>query len=209
MDAVAEPEVAEAEAVQSEQSDTQKDTSAISQIERQWIDELQAAQRHADKLDFVRQNAESEAKRAKKNHEAAVDALQEIIRRGPSSQLPLDFKDGAPEQTDEDRYHAKLLLTPITEALQLTAKQLEKLEEAGVKTVGDFESLRAGKLKDYPGGLSDLPRVGETTIDKWEDEILEWFDAKQTERDNSEDAEEDTTLADGVEAKFRSAGLMG
>lgn len=212
MDAVAEPEATEAEAVQTERSDTQKDAPAISQLEREWIDELQAAQRHADKLDFVRQNAESEAKRAKKNHEAAVDALQEIIRRGPSSQLPLDFKDGAqPDQTDEERYHAKLMAAPITEALKLTDKQIEKLEAAGVETVGDFENLRAGKHPDYPGGLMDLPRVGQTTVDNWEDEILEWFDQKQMERDGEQElAEHDAAepLVHQIGEAFEKAGIM-
>lgn len=64
---------------------------------------------------------------------------------------------------------------PIGEAISLTEKQVETLSEAGVVTVEDFENLRAGSHKDYPGGLRDLPRIGDATVDKWETEIVGWM----------------------------------
>lgn len=112
-------------------------------------------------------------KEAKKMFDGAVAALRNTIHRDPlyvppvveDPQLKLEFEQGYDKRLD----------AAIEEALELTQKQIEKLDEAGVKTVGDFEKLRGGQMKDYPGGLSDLPRVGQATIDKWEDEIVEFL----------------------------------
>lgn len=171
------PETEDVVAEESAEDEATQTEPTASTLEHEFIAEMRAAQEHCDQLDLIRSAAEASAKRAKKNHEAAVDALQELIRRGPSAQLPLDFKDSAqPEQTDQEKHHAYLMSCPIIDAIDLTDKQEEKLADAGVKTVGDFEKLRAGQMKDYPRGLLDLSRVGEATIDKWEEELLQWFD---------------------------------
>lgn len=203
--ATAEPEVDEAtEQQQEEATDSTPAAPTASELEHEWTLEIRAAQEKCDKLDLVRAAAESDAKRAKKNHEAAVDSLQELIRRGPSAQLPLDFKDKSqPEQTDEEKRHAYLMTRPIIDALDLTDKQEEKLADAGVKTVGDFEKLRAGEMPDYPGGLKDLPRVGEATIDKWEDELMNWLEAESYELEG-----DDSTFADEVADEFARKGLL-
>jgi hypothetical protein len=119
--------------------------------------------------------AQYDLKDAKKEYEGAVLHLRRLISRDPlyvppvqaDPQLELDF-DAA--------YDARLQ-TPICDAIELSEKQWEKLEAAGVKTVGDFEKLRGGQMPDYPGGLSDLDRVGQATIDKWEDQIVEFLKA--------------------------------
>ena len=82
----------------------------------------------------------------------------------------------------------------IEDAIELTEKQLEKLVDAGVSTVDQFENLRAGQNPDYPRGLIDLPGVGETLITKWEDAIIDWMTQNQvtdTDAEEEADVEED------------------
>jgi hypothetical protein len=70
---------------------------------------------------------------------------------------------------------------PISDAIKLTDKQFEKLEEVGVRTVGQFETLRSGQLDGYPDGLTSLKGVGKNTVDKWEDQMVEWLSANARE----------------------------
>lgn len=127
---------------------------------------------------------------AKKQFDGAVSQLRTLIGRDPlyvppavaDPQLKLDFEAAYDER----------LKAPISEAIQLTEKQIEKLIEAGVKTVGEFEKLRGGQMKDYPNGLADLERVGQSTIDKWEQQILEWLKVTPEPTVQSQPAESDT-----------------
>ncbi len=104
-----------------------------------------------------------------------------VIKRGPSEQQELDFEDSENEE-DEDDWKTVL----ITDALKLTEKQIDKLFSVGVETVGDFEVLRAG-TKDHPRGLIDVKGVGASTIDRWKEELLDWFD-RRTRREVQESA---------------------
>lgn len=120
---------------------------------------------------------------AKKYLDEVSDELSDLIAAGPTKPSPqktLPFDDAEP---------ADWKSTPIGKVISLTDKQAEKLDSIGIHTVGDFEDLRAGKLKEYSAGLTDVKGVGEKTIDKWEDEVLEWLavNARQPEQDESED----------------------
>lgn len=117
--------------------------------------------------------AQYDLKDSKKQYEGAVLHLRRLISRDPLYVPPVQADPQMKLDFDAD-YDARLQ-TPIGEAIELTEKQAEKLEAAGVKTVGDFEKLRGGQMKDYPNGLSDLDRVGQATIDKWEDQIVEFL----------------------------------
>ena len=77
-------------------------------------------------------------------------------------------------------------LTPITEALKLTAKQREKLEEIGIKTVGQFEFLRAGRDPLYPDGLRSVKGFGAATVDAFENDIVDWLSANAREVEGDE-----------------------
>lgn len=109
-------------------------------------------------------------KQAKKRFDGAVSELRYLISRDPLYVPPV--VDDPQMKLEFDEEYDKRLQAPITEALSLSEKQLEKLESAGVKTVGDFENLRGGQNKDYPRGLSDVKGVGQATIDKWENDIV-------------------------------------
>lgn len=145
------------------------DVDQAAEAEKVWVQRIREAQEKADQLDAIRALAEGDAKRAKKNHEAAVDALQELIRRGPTTQMNLPFKDDAdlsPEQKRERAWHEMLGGALIQDAIALKPKQLERLQEAGVKTMLDMENLRAGKMQDYPRGLLSIKGFGEEPLEQ-------------------------------------------
>lgn len=161
-----------------------QDAAEMSALERKHYERIQDLEKHCETLeeDFEEKNAA--AKLAKKLLESAVEQLRAVIRKGPDTQgeLPFDEVDSEWEQT------------PIGEALDLTDKQLEKLEDAGVKTVGEFERLRAGTV-EYPNGLRDIKGVGEALIDKWEEQILDFLKEHSASEQNSD-------LVDDVASEF-------
>lgn len=156
----------------------QIETESLSALQREHYEQIQALERKCDELETQYEADKAQAATSKKRWEQAVERLRSCIRSGPDPQGKLDFREDWRE-------------VPIVEALTLTMKQIETLSDAGVETVGEFENLRAGQVKDYPRGLSDLPRVGESTIDKWEAEIIEWMTANATEDDEMETESDD------------------
>jgi len=137
-----------------------------------------------DRARFEYEKKKREASEARKNLDELSEELSKLISEGPDRQqkLPFDTPSESPGAWQD---------TPIGRVITVTDKQREKLDAANVKTVGDFENLRAGKLKDYPAGLSSLRGVGEKTIDKWEDEIVEWLAENSREPEQEEDAPAD------------------
>lgn len=186
-----------------EQQDGDEAAPTADELKDKWLDEIIEAQSQADELDVKRAAAEQSAKAAKKAHESAVDRLQQLIRRGPSAQLELNFSGMTPEEARQAKWDAMLAGAVVRESLDLTPKQFERLEEAGVKTMKDLEDLRAGKNKDYPRGLVDISGFGERAIDKIEDEIEAWLETNQPD-----ESEDDDSLEDAIAGKFEEAGLL-
>lgn len=199
----AEPQQAE-DAKEPEQT---KDAPTVAELREKWTQDIIAAQERADKLDLVRAAAEASAKSAKKSHEAAVDALQDLIRRGPSTQLDLPFQespDMTPEQKREHAWNQMLASAQIEDAITFKPKQLERLKEAGVKTMLDMENLRGGKLPDYPRGLLSVKGFGEAAVDQIEAAIMEWIETNEP----IEEQPDETSLADEVADRFEKEGLL-
>ena len=133
-------------------------------------DHLAAIMAMGKECDALAQEHECDKKAAKESKEALdekLDELRSLIRTGPNPQMELPFKPVVTPQSWES--------VPIGTAMKLSDRQKDLLESAGVKTVGEFESLRGKNRKDYPDGLLSLKGVGEKTITKWEDEILDWL----------------------------------
>lgn len=145
----------------------QVEENAIHEIEQQHYLEIQECEKRCYELETKYETDNAASKASKKLWEQAIQELRSCIRRGPDPQQQLDF----PEQWREVEIH---------KALNLTDAQLEKLYEANITNVEEFEDLRAGKRNDYPNGLSDLPGVGQATIDKWEAEIIDWLTKNQS-----------------------------
>lgn len=166
--------------------------SSLSDLQFQHYELIQEIEVKCDELEHDFNVKNSDMKEAKKRWEAKVDELRRCIRSGPEAQRQLPFReDGEVDNAKgADLFSDDWQAAPITDALTLTKKQQEKLEDAGVKTVGEFEQLRAGTT-DYPRGLRDLPGVGDAKVDKWEEEILDWLAKNQpVEEDEPSDDEQ-------------------
>jgi hypothetical protein len=100
---------------------------------------------------------------AKKRVDEIGKRLSYLIARGPDNQQKLPFVDSTDGNSLEWREQ------DIAESLGLAAKVLEKLEDAGVRTIGELEDLRAG------AGLTSIGGIGQATADKIEEQVLEWL----------------------------------
>lgn len=134
------------------------------------IRKIRQQQQSIELLENELDDLKHESKRLKTNIKAARLRLSRMINGEPEDQLDLPLEDGEIATSE----HAALLAMPIEEAITLTEKQMDKLTDAGVQTVGQFEQLRAGN-REYPRGLLDLPGVAEKTITKWEEQIIEFL----------------------------------
>lgn len=177
-----------------DQSADNESPAELTSLQKAHYERIQELEVQCEELEQDFNEKNSRAKSAKRKWEDKVEELRGCIREGPDDQHRLPFgdddstKDGAGEAWAE---------TPISDALTLTDKQREKLEDADIKTVGEFERLRAG-TPDHPRGLQDLPRVGQATVDKWEEEILDWLAKNQpaTDEEESEAGDAEPTLAE-------------
>jgi hypothetical protein len=108
--------------------------------------------------------------------------LSNLIADGPQKPDPQKELPFAADSGDKPNWD----LTPITDALKMTAKQREKLEEIGIKTVGQFEFLRAGRDPVYPDGLRSIKGFGAATVDAFENDIVNWLQANRRQHDPDE-----------------------
>lgn len=131
--------------------------------------------------------ANAKAKVAKKNLESLQTELSDLITEGPQrpspqKELPFDQE----QQPEAEKFDWES--TPITDALKMTPKQQEKLDSIGIKTVGQFEFLRAGRDSRYPDGLRSIKGFGPATVDAFENDIVNWLAANAREKEPNEPA---------------------
>jgi DNA uptake protein ComE-like DNA-binding protein len=101
----------------------------------------------------------SQAKAAKEHLEGLQCRLSRLISEGPQK----------PDPQKELPFEEAWKQTPIEQAIEVTEKQLEKLHEAGIKTVIEFETERGGNR------FASVKGIGEKALEKWEDQILAWM----------------------------------
>lgn len=133
----------------------------------------------------ARLNAEWEEAKA---HAAALKSERDATRAEAErhaleddSQLELPLGDDKPEPWRD---------TPIGEAVKLTDKQIEKLAEADITTVGDLEDVRAGKNRDYQE-LTDIPGVGKALAEKLEEAVMDFVAQASMESNDQDEEDED------------------
>ena len=187
----AEPEtmddiLTELENVLEAESDADAD-SILDELKREHYEDILRLNRNVKLSQMKYDIAKGEAKARKEELECLSLELSNLIADGPQKPDPqkeLPFSDSS-----ESGDHPNWELTPITEALKLTAKQREKLEEIGIKTVGQFEFLRAGRDSLYPDGLRSVKGFGAATVDAFENDIVEWLsaNAREVEGDGGSD----------------------
>jgi hypothetical protein len=193
-----------------ELSAEEKLAAAEAAAQKRELDHLHTIQKMNERVVYLANCHEvlkSEASLAKKQLDEAASALSLCISEGPPKPDPqktLPFgDDGNPTDASTPSPNAA---TPaedawksvkIGDAITLTKKQAETLESHGIRTVGHFEEVRSGQLRDYPNGLASLKGVGGVTITKWEDDIINWMmkNARQAESTTDPDQSAATTEA--------------
>ncbi len=169
-------------------------TQSLSELEREHYEAIKDANGRVSSAQWDYDVAKGKAKEAKERLELVSLELSNLITEGPrrpDPQKKLPFDLASPEATPEDEPgdpSVEWQKTPITGILTLTDKQRDKLEEAGIWTIGQFEHVRGGRHADYPEGLRSIKGVGEKTVDKWEDEVIEWL-AKNAREEATESDE--------------------
>jgi hypothetical protein len=121
---------------------------------------------------------------AKKRVDEISKRLSYLIARGPDNQKKLPFVDSTDGNSLEWREQ------DIAGSLGLPAKTLEKLEDAGIHTIGELEDLRAGD------GLTSIGGIGQATADKIEEQVLEWLSEN---RDKFGETVEESTEQDEID----------
>lgn len=168
-----------------EAEDSAEEFDAImDELKREHYEDILRLNRNVKLSQMKYDIAKGEAKARKEELECLSLELSNLIADGPQKPDPqkeLPFSDSS-----ESGDHPNWELTPITEALKLTAKQREKLEEIGIKTVGQFEFLRAGRDPLYPDGLRSVKGFGAATVDAFENDIVEWLSANAREVEGDE-----------------------
>lgn len=160
---------------------------SLSELEREHYEDILRLNRNVKLAQMKYDIAKGEAKAKKEELECLSLELSNLIADGPrkpdpQQELPFDAAESG-DFRDWD-------LVPITEALKLTAKQREKLEEIGIKTVGQFEFLRAGNDPCYPDGLRSVRGFGAATVDAFENDIVNWLAANAREKEPKGDESE-------------------
>jgi hypothetical protein len=129
------------------------------------------------------EDRKADANHAKKRYELLQNKLNSLIAQGANPQRELPFSD--PDQPAPEAWKDAAL----SDAIEMTEKQREKLEAAGVKTVGQFEHLRSGQMDGFPDGLRSVKGVGDKTVDEWENQILDWMSVNAREVEPKQETE--------------------
>lgn len=163
----------------------------LSEAEHNHYQAIKDANREVKAKQYAYNIANSEAKAAKKELELASLELSNLIDEGPQLPEKPDPQKELPFGTEaESGAHVGWELTPITEALKLSLKQKDKLDELGIKTVGQFEFLRAGRDSLYPNGLRSVKGFGAATVDAFENDIVNWLQANAREPETNDGSDD-------------------
>lgn len=185
----------------------EKKLAAEAALQKRELDHLHTIQQMNERVVYLSnayESAKAESSFAKKQLDEAASALSLCISQGPPKADPqktLPFDDGgeviestqtpASESPAADAWKS----VRIGEAIKLTPKQAETLESHGIRTVGQFEEVRSGQLRDYPDGLASLKGVGGVTITKWENDIIDWLMKNAREKEPDDNAQPDDKKA--------------
>jgi hypothetical protein len=191
--AVAEAEDEGVELLSDEQAKAEQAAAELSDRQRAHYDEIRRVNEYCIAAGYEYEDRKADAAHAKKRYEQLQGKLNSLISQGPNPQKELPFAEEPTEPIVGDAWKD----TPISDAIELTDKQFDKLEDIGVRTVGQFEHLRSGQMDGFPDGLRSVKGVGEKTVDAWEDQIVNWLAFNTREPEAPEDqAAADTEMND-------------
>ncbi len=158
----------------------------FSEAERDHYESIKRANLEVSIAQAAFDKANSVAKAAKKDLELASLELSTLISDGPQIPKPPDPQKELPFSDDSPDPEAwKSVL--IGDVLKLTSSLTEKLESAGITTIGRLEFVRGGGDPDYPRGLRSIKGIGEKTVDAIENDVIEWLATNAREAEESDE----------------------
>ena len=178
------------ETIEETTEETTDETKEMTELEHEHYEAIKERNAEVARLLLEWTQLKGDASEAKKEYDQAVSELTYLISRGPDRQKKLPFEDSTSGEVLGWREAL------VSESLGLTAKILEKLEDAGVRTIGELEDLRAGD------GLTSIGGIGQATADKIEEQVLEWLTenrdkfGEEVEESTEEDEIDDDTEGD-------------
>lgn len=211
--------VATTSPVEPPKSDTNKELESASRKQKfqeafceiEWKESIRDAQERYTAIAIEHRKATEHAKLLKKQMETALEAVENIIARGPKKPLPLFDRPA----TTEPVANQSVVIVTTSEAatasessgnesdewksrsineLELGKSLTEKLIENGIDTIGRLENLRA----EIATGREKWPKgIGEAKITKIEDAVIDWLTknrdsgifGQQTEAEETEESE--------------------
>jgi hypothetical protein len=165
----------------------EKTPQEMSDLKQKHYDAICSLNLKVQQARIVYEDVKAEAASEKRRYESLQEQLNSLISQGANPQRELAF----PEHAEEVKASEAWKDVAIGEAIVLTSKQAEKLEAAGVKTIGQFEHLRSGQMDGYPDGLRSVKGVGEKTVDEWENQIVEWLSVNAREPEPATEGTDD------------------
>lgn len=166
-------------------TETTDETKEMTELEREHYDAIKELNKefkqHYYRWEILKDQTSGEKKRV----DELGKELSALIARGPDLQQKLPFEDSTGGEVLAWRDAL------IAESLGLTTKQLERLADAGVTTIGELEDLRGGD------GLTSVEGIGQATADKIEEQVLEWLEENRDKfGEVIEESEDDEDQAD-------------
>lgn len=158
--------------------DEEVEPVVMSVIEKEHYERIIELNKDVYQASYDHDIKKSKAKSAKEHLESLQAELSNLISEGPKKPDP---QQELPFGNDDWK------TVPVSDVLTLSEKQMDKLDAAGALTVGEFERLRAGQNPDYPNGLLSVKGFGQATIDKLEEEMLNWLAKNAREPDSEND----------------------
>lgn len=164
----------------------EKTPQEMSDLKQKHYDAICSLNLKVQQARVVYEDVKAEAASEKRRYESLQEQLNSLISQGANPQRELAFPEHAAEELKPEAWKD----VPISEVIVLTPKQIEKLEAAGVKTMGQFEHLRSGQMDGFPDGLKSVKGVGQKTVDEWEEQALKWLfeNNREPEKEGTDDA---------------------
>lgn len=164
----------------------EKTPQEMSDLKQKHYDAICSLNLKVQQARIVYEDVKAEAESEKRRYESLQEQLNSLISQGANPQRELAFPEHAAEEPKPEAWKD----VPISEVIVLTPKQIEKLEAAGVTTMGQFEHLRSGQMDGYPDGLKSVKGVGQKTVDEWEEQALKWLfvNNREPEKEGTDDA---------------------
>ena len=164
----------------------------LDELEARHYAEILTLSEKVRELRILRDETKEAASAAKKRWEAASDEMDDLTARGPNPQRTLNFGDKPLAPTLDvpppEEWRSLLIST-----LEIPQKAVEKLQDVGIATLGDFSDWQANHGEFW---YQDIKGIGEAAATKISDAWEAFWASLPAEGAATEDARRVRLLVD-------------